>query len=233
MPNPFLPFVEDDAIELCVRVVLDKATAARASKEKDVFKNVVDPFSAVFDASVQGISLASWLEQEKSRQAQKTMQNAVGEFHQQVIGSVKGWESLPVGGIIDIRSAGKKVIAEVKNKYNTTKGIDRVGYYDSFERLLVQEYKGFTAYYVEIIPKNKKMYNDPFTPSDNESSQRRIANEKIRIIDGKSFYHMVTGDINALEKLYKALPSVIQKVTGKPASVLKDSLFPILFQKAY
>jgi len=48
-----------------------------------------------------------------------------------------------------------KIIAEIKNKYNTTKGADKKTLYDNLELALLNKYKGYTGYYVEIIPKGK------------------------------------------------------------------------------
>ncbi|WP_010129810.1 Eco47II family restriction endonuclease, partial [Haemophilus sputorum] len=64
------------------------------------------------------------------------------------------------------------------------------------------------GYYVEILPVNGKTYDKPFTPSDNKTKTRRPENDRIRQIDGKSFYERVTGNPNALEDLYKMLPEV-------------------------
>lgn len=41
---------------------------------------------------------------ETTRQAQKTLQNHIGDFHQNILGSVDGWINLKVGSIIDLIS---------------------------------------------------------------------------------------------------------------------------------
>ena len=50
----------------------------------------------------------------------------------------------------------KKIIAELKNKHNTMKGDARINIYDDLEKCLKTTNKGFTGYYVEILPKNAK-----------------------------------------------------------------------------
>lgn len=69
---------------------------------------------------------------EKSVALTKTFQNAIGDFHQEVLGSAKGWRSTGTsGGVLDIMSdnpikqaGNKKILAEVKMRYNTIKASD-------------------------------------------------------------------------------------------------------------
>lgn len=234
MPAQKLPFVTDDVLYEEVKKVLSIAQAAVDQVEDNLYSNVIDPFSAVFDSLRQGIGMSEWLEQEKARQTQKTMQNAVGDFHQAILGNVQGWTDLRVGGVADLKSDERKVVAEVKNKYNTTKGNHKKVIYDDLSTLITGTYNGFKGYYVEIIPKSKVPYDKPFTPSDNETGQRRPTNEKIRVTDGRSFYALVTGDETALVKLYQVLPEVIAEILHTDHSVVtNDDSYIELFKKAF
>lgn len=236
--EPFLLFIENVRLFAIVEKVLIAVQKGSVDGEKNLYKNSIDPFSAVFDTLVQGISLNRWLEQEKSRQVQKTLQNAIGTFHQEVLGSVSGWKDLGTGNIVDLINEERKIIAEVKNKHNTTKGNHRTAIYDDIKMLINEDYNGYTGYYVEIIPKNKKKYDVPFTPPDNtekdKEKKNRPINEKIRIIDGESFYKLVTGRPKALEELYKALPKVIGIILDREvANIEGEELFEYLFRKTY
>jgi len=77
------------------------------------------------------------------------------------------------------------------------------------------------GYYVEILPKNKKIYNEPFTPSDNKIHTKRKENKMIRIIDGKSFYAIVTGKEDAIHELYLLLPEIIDDILVE-AKIISD-----------
>lgn len=235
MNSELLTFISNDKLTLEVKRVLDLANRAEELSEKNFYSNTIDPFSAVFDSMRQDISLSEWIEQEKGRQVQKTMQNALGEFHQRVIGAIPGWESLSTGSVIDVRNTSKKIIGEIKNKHNTTKGSDKKVLYDNLSHTLnTSEYAGYTAYYVEIVPKGRKLYNNPFVPSDNVTKSRRPINESIRVIDGRTFYDIATGEKDALKKLYSAIPLVISQINGIPATrALEDKLFHELFDSAY
>ncbi len=235
MTRTLLPFIDDEDLIQEVRKVLDIAQIAVSSAEDSIFSNIIDPFSAVFDSQRQDIAPSEWLQQEKARQIQKTLQNAVGDFHQSILGHVDGWTNLNVGQVVDLKSDENKVLAEIKNKYNTTKGNHKKAIYDDLLSLLAhEEFRDYKGYYVEIIPKSKNPYNKPFTPSDNETGTRRPEDQNIRVIDGRSFYELVTGQPDALDKLYEVLPSVIANVTGNDDSkITLDPFYKELYRKAY
>lgn len=209
------------------------------TQDLDLYRNTLDCFSASLDALVQDISMDDWLLQEKERQVQKTKQNAIGSLHEDILGSIDSVESLPVGQLIDIISENKKIIAEVKNKHNTTKGNHKVQIYRDLAQKL-EELDGYTGYYVEILPKGAKAYNVPFCPSDNQTKSKLPSREDIRVIDGKSFYALLTGNANALEELYENLPLLVSEIIHEefqqqldPSKVIESDLFRTNFTKAY
>jgi hypothetical protein len=229
-----LNYISDEDLYREVKAVLDVATSAADAAEDKLYNNVIDPFSAVMDSMRQGITLSNWLEQEKARQVQKSMQNALGTFHQRILGCVEGWRDLGNGGVLDLENNNKKVIAEIKNKHNTTKGNHKKEIYNDILSLITSSYKGYTGYYVEIIPKSYTQYDEPFTPSDNVLGGSKPANQQIRITDGKSFYCFVTGSENALDQLYIALPHVIADLLGSnPTELIQDPTYQELFSRAY
>ncbi|AGN14133.1 Eco47II restriction endonuclease [Legionella pneumophila] len=212
---PYVSFIDDNTFENIVSDTINVASNAMSNSKKKFEKNVIDPFLTIFEISGFRIDSTEWLEHEKWRQAQKSLSNSIGIFHQKLLGSINGWECLPTGHIVDIVNHEKRIIAEIKNKYNTIKGSAKAKLYHDLDDLVMQkkqEYKEYTAYYVEIIPKKPERYNQPFTPSDSRKGAKCAANEKIRVIDGYSFYSLASGIQNALEAIYQALPLVIQKI---------------------
>jgi uncharacterized protein (DUF2461 family) len=124
--------------------LVHKAKQSVYEADKDLYKNKVDPFSALIDSMLQGITLSKWVMQEKLRQNQKTLQNCIGSFHQSIIASFDRWEDLGTGQIIDIINKEHNIVAEIKNKYNTTKGNHKIQIYRDIKATLEkQEYKGF------------------------------------------------------------------------------------------
>lgn len=229
-----LPYIDDEILIREVRKVLAVASAAVQNAENHLYRSKIDPFSAVFDSMRQWIPLSGWLEQEKSRQIQKTMQNALGDFHQAILGNMTGWIDLGVGGVADVRNDNKKVVAEIKNKFNTTKGNHKKVIYDDLLGLLNASCKGYKAYYVEIIPSSPLPYDKPFTPSDNETHLRRPVNKNIRVIDGRSFYALASGFSDALDMLYETLPVIISDAMGLQGRTPGDDVMTRdLFRRVY
>lgn len=212
---PRLSFISDEELDKAVHHLLVVANNAKINVSKDINHNVVDPFSILFQMSGFNINADTWKIGEMNRQAEKTLQNHVGEFHQNILGAVSGWNNLGVGQIVDLECTTKKIIAEIKNKHNTVTGGKLAGLYQDLESQVMpkhSKYKDYTAYYVEIIPKKPKRSNEEFTPSNKAVGNPCSNNPLIRKIDGASFYTMVTGEEHALSQVFDALPDVIEKI---------------------
>lgn len=210
-----LPYITDEDFLSIVDEILSVGVKALKQADNAVNRNVIDPFLMLFEMGSFTLDHAHWLTNEKTRQAQKTLSNSIGIFHQKIIGAVHGWDDLATGKLVDVVNDERMIIAEVKNKYNTVKQSDLIGIYHGLEELVMpkmQHYKGYTAYYVEIIPKKPMRYDECFTPPDRETGKRASVNELIRKIDGASFYELVTGEKEALAMLYDAIPIAIKIV---------------------
>lgn len=214
----YLAFVSDAALKAAVAHLLNVANEAVSQSIIDSGRNKIDPFGVLFEMAGFNMSFSEWQCAEQTRQAQKTLTNEVGLFHQRILGSIAGWTNLEKGAVVDLVCDDRQIVAEVKNKHNTVKGSDKVGVYDVLKAAVAtkgHQHFGYTAYYVEIIPKNKKGYNKEFTPSDNQTGIARQAHERIRIVDGRTFYALASGVDDALEQLYDALPTVIESCSKR------------------
>lgn len=231
----YLSFIEDQKLEEIVGNALTKGEFALKNVKTKFSRNVIDPFSILFEMGSFEISIDQWTANEEIRQAQKSLSNAIGLFHQNILGSIKGWQLLPIGGIVDIVNSDSMIIGEVKNKHNTLKGSDKSSLYSKIEDLVMRKghmYKGYTAYYIEIIPKKCNRYNIEFIPSDASKGATCAANSLIRQIDGYSFYALATGIENALEQLFEAIPKVIKKL--KPHyDINEESAIRAFFNQAF
>jgi len=211
--------------------------------QKDIYRNTLDLFSAKIECILQGITPESWIPIEKTRQAQKTLQNKIGVFHQQVSGCFDGWEDLGKGEVVDVVNKDKKIIAEIKNKHNTTKGNHKVAIYDDLKFLLQGKYKGYTGFYVEILPLRKKTYNKEFTPSDNKTRSKRKARKDIRVIDGLSWYKLISNNENFISVFYEKLLVNAIKYSNDNVedkykisineSIAGDPIFDVFLNKAF
>ncbi len=236
MAKNWLPFIENK--ELCSILSELKAASDEAKEKADqsLSRNVIDPFTALFQMQLLSISAREWPEVEKRRQIEKSLQNHIGNFHQKLLGALSGWSDKKVGSVVDLVCEEKMIIAEVKNKHNTLKASDQSGLYDKLSGLVRkkgQQYYGFTAYYVEIIPKRPARYNMPFTPSDNTTGSKKPEDDLIRKIDGASFYELASGHKNALKQVYEILPEALESMGLTPVSPKDKAMLSKYFQEAF
>ena len=112
-----------ESIKIAIKDSIKRIYQAQI-KSLDLYRNTLDCFSAVIDALIQDITLDQWIIQEKDRQIQKTKQNAIGLLHEAIMCSIKGVTK--INELIDIESTKLKIIAEIKNKHNTTKGNHKI-----------------------------------------------------------------------------------------------------------
>lgn len=213
-----LPLIATENLEREVEHLLHKADAAQKQALEKFGRNVIDPFSALFEISGFDLDHATWRKSETARQAQKTLQNHIGAFHQNLLGYAIGWQDLKTGGVVDLKSESAKIIAEVKNKYSTISGGKLSELYYSLEKLVSPKasiYKGYTAYYVTVIPRKPERKNVPFTPSDKESGGKCPTNELIREIDGVSFYDLAFAGNGVLSGIYARIPDAIESIATK------------------
>ncbi len=230
---PWLPFLSNEALCDAVQHLQEVANSARVKAEKSGGRNVIDPFTALFQMQLLGIQPEDWPLIEQNRQIEKSLQNEIGKFHQRILGEISGWKNLHTGSVVDLVCEQRRIVAEVKNKHNTLKASDQAGLYDKLHDLVRkkgQSFAGFTAYYVEIIPKTTTRYDTPFTPPDNTTGTRKAEDMLIRRIDGASFYALVTGQHDALQQLFHALPKAFAAL-GLPA--VEHSLLETYFSAAF
>lgn len=229
-------FLDDNLLVAEVSHLLTVAEDAIESQRREFGKNVIDPFAAMFEMSGFVLDHAGWVRIELMRQAQKTLLNHIGGFHQNILGAVDGWENMKTGSVVDVVSEKHKVIAEVKNKHNTLSGGKRSDQYGNLEKLVMQKasrYHGYTAYFVTIIPKSPERFDRPFTPSEKETGAKVQENPLIREIDGSSFYHLVTGRKDSLAELFQALPGIIAGISGKASDPADRAALTAYFQNAF
>lgn len=225
-----LSFISDKEFEQYVQKVVDSINNALKKADENFESNTLDPFSALFQSVTQNLNPEEWVELEKNRQVQKTMQNAIGEFHQSLLGSFEGWKDLGVGGSVDLENDERKIIAEVKNKYNTLNSSSAAATYNKLVNHLKYDKKGYTAYLVQIVPSKAEDYDIPWSPSLSTDKLR----EDIRRIDGESFYDLVSGEKDTLERVYDYLPDVISRLQGTEELNAEDkSQLKKMFRKAY
>ena len=111
-----------DCVEILVDAYLSQNDSVNIEKELKHGKNTTDFIKCLFDVYTQDISLEEWAEGEVRRRNDKTINNKIGEFHQNLLGKVSGWINLGVGDKsgLDLKKEDNSIFIELKNKHNVT-----------------------------------------------------------------------------------------------------------------
>lgn len=212
MTSPIFDWIEESTFERivdnCFRTTIQKIDKDQAAIKTE--PTLVIALSSLLDLPVETV-----METQKTYGLVKTLQNAIGAFHQAVLGSAAGWEdSGSSGGVFDIYSTqpvplaqDRMVVAEVKMRYNTIKASDECIIFDKLKDASSSRggAKKCVSYLVQIVPKNETPYDKPWRVSG------RVEIENVRCIDGRSAYHMITGSAAAFDDVMLALPSYLRR----------------------
>ncbi|MCS4532156.1 Eco47II family restriction endonuclease [Corynebacterium sp. ES2730-CONJ] len=181
-------------------------------------QNKREPTLQIIYKVILGLDEKQIVEVNRAEGMTKTFQNAIGTFHQDVLGHAKGWRTTGVsGGLIDLKSEEKVhftsgdlanesryVLAELKMRFNTIKGSDQASVWDKLHNAVNSHgNKDYVAYLFQVVPKGQGGYDEPWKVSN------RPSNKLVRVADGVTAYHLVTGDPRALENLLCNLPSLL------------------------
>ena len=191
---PKLNWISDDALDGAISRF--RASAARALEQsvRRQRRNVVDPFLSLLIASTFDVNgRDELLRLQNSNSGLKGMGNALGHFHQEVLGKIPGWDNHDAG--YDLECAEKRILAEIKNKHNTMNSGNRKQAISDLDTAVRQKRGAWTGYLVIIVPKKPMRYET-----------RAISNRRpVFEIDGASFYHKAADDPNALHDLFDIL----------------------------
>ena len=216
--NKYVDFISDEDFLECVKHVVDFYLSDEYKKEPMTVlkesKNDIDAIKTIFDVAVKQIGFDGWANKELERQQDKTINNKIGEFHQELLGKVDGWIDLGIGDEteIDLKKEDNTVFIELKNKHNTMNSSSTKTCREKLENV-IEQYPDATAYWAYIISKKYKTENRVWKYKGKE-------NEKIRRISGDLLYEMITGNPDALEKVYEAIPKAVVDLLGDEYKLL-------------
>ena len=171
----------------------------------DFNKNIIDPIKLTFDSKVYGRTLEEVIASECLRQMDKSNNNHIGYFHQNLFRYAgNGW-SVPTEGF-DVVNESLHIFVEMKNKHNTMNSAASQKTYMKMQNKIVRDSKA-TCMLVEAIA----------TQSQNKTwivtvDKERFNNENIRRVSMDKFYEIVFGDSMAFVKLCRALPGILDDV---------------------
>lgn len=217
MRNYNLGFISDEDIYEHVRTTV---LQYRRHIDLDSFnKNIIDPIKLTFDAKIYGQTVRQTIETECLRQIDKTNNNRIGYFHQNVFKYAGGGWEVPENGDkggFDVVNEKLHIFVEMKNKHNTMNAASSSDTYVKMQNKILHDDKA-TCMLVETIAKQSQ--NVTWALSVNENGRKQhYSHERIRRVSIDKFYEIVFKDKTAFCKLCRALPDILDDVTSNDAS---------------
>ena len=193
--------------------------------------NIIDPIKLLFDKKVYGSSWEEIIKSEIFRQRDKSNNNSIGYFHQNIFKYIKGctvpksgWDVIfqKTGGI-EIENCGRvgKIFVEMKNKHNTMNSAASAKTYMKMQGQLLHDDE-CACFLVEVIA--KKSQNITWEISLDGQKQKH---KRIRRVSIDEFYKIVTGENDAFYQLCMILPQMIEEVISnfQDLNIPRDMVF--------
>ena len=203
MTNKYVDFITDDYFMTCVGNLHRAYLKAKNNISKQNFySNKVDTIKLTFDAKFNNLDQESLIEAEVFREIDKSINNSIGSFHEQILGGIKGFEVGKFSGF-DIKAIDNTLFADIKNKHNTMNSSSAESLFQKLKKY-ADEHKKAKCYWVQILAKNS--FNELWK---GEINGKEYTHSRVYKISGDQFYALLTGQEDALLQLYKALPIAI------------------------
>ena len=204
MKNKYVNFISDEHLLSCIGNLHKAYLKAKNNiTKKNFYTNKVDTIKLTFDAKFNDIDEESLIQSEILRQIDKSINNSIGTFHEQILGGIEGFEIGKLSGF-DIKATDDTLFADIKNKHNTMNSSSAESLFQKL-KVYADTYKKANCYWVQILAKGS--FNELWKGEINgkEYSQSRVFK-----ISGDQFYALLSGKKDALLQLYKALPKSIK-----------------------
>ena len=179
----------------------------------------MDTIKLTFDAAFNNINEDDLIQSEILRQIDKSINNSIGTFHEQILGGIKGYEVGNLSGF-DIKAKDDTLFADIKNKHNTMNSSSAEALFQKLARY-ADDYKKAKCYWVQILA--KESFNELWK---GEIIGKEYSHSRVYKISGDQFYALLSGQDDALFQLYKALPIAINdylKAIKKDDSIKENS----------
>ena len=202
MKNKYVDFISDEHFLSCVANLYKAYLKAKNNiTKKNFYNNKVDTIKLTFDAKFNDIDEETLIQAEILRQIDKSINNSIGTFHEQILGGIKGFEVGNLSGF-DIKAKDNTLFAIFKFN-EIPKNIENC----IFEQLTKDA----------CILKKAKFYLVDFTIDVNYFEKWIIGNEEYKVshknvfkISANSFYDLLTNEANS----YSMMQNKLEKAIG-------------------
>lgn len=115
MTNKYVNFISDEHLLLCIGNLHKSYLKAKNKiSKKSFYTNKIDTFKLTFDAKFNNINEDNLIQSEIMRQIDKSINNSIGTFHEQILGGIEGFEIGNLSGF-DIKASDDTLFAAFGN----------------------------------------------------------------------------------------------------------------------
>jgi len=222
MEDYILDYIDQNDFENHVALTIKEYNETLKGMDLKRFnKNLIDPIKLLFDKNVFNKSYEEIIKFEIQRQKDKSNNNVIGYFHQNIFKYFKNCV-VPNEGWDIIYSSQNDVTyyVEMKNKHNTMNSSSSAKTYMKFQNHLLNADDKETSIcaLVEIIASKSQDIEWVITLD----KKKQLPNKRLRRISIDKFYEIVTGDNEAFKKLCVQLPITIEKIIKEQDELKTD-----------
>lgn len=220
MKNKYVNFIADKHLLTCIGNLHNAYLKAKNNiTKKSFYSNKVDVIKLTFDSKFNDIDEETLIQSEILRQIDKSINNSIGTFHEQILGGIKGFEAGNLSGY-DIKAKDNTLFADIKNKHNTMNSSAAEALFQKLKRY-ADDYKQAKCYWVQILAKGSfcELWSG-------DINGKEYSHSRVYKISGDQFYALLSGQQDAMFQLYKALPGAINdylKSVGETDEVAENS----------
>jgi hypothetical protein len=223
MANKYLSYIDDEHFLACIENLHNSYLRAKANvSKKKFYKNKIDTIKLTFDSNFNELDEDTLIKTEINRQIDKSINNSIGTFHEQILGGINGYEVGKLSGF-DIKASDDSLFADIKNKHNTMNSSSAESLFQKLANY-ADTYKQAKCYWVQILAKSS--FNEKWF---GEINGKEYSHSRVYKISGDQFYELLSGNKNALFELYQVLPKAIsdylkskESETSKNNSALEE-----------
>jgi len=204
MKNKYVNFISDQHLLTCIGNLHNAYLKAKNNiTKKNFYSNKVDTIKLTFDSKFNDIDEEQLIQSEILRQIDKSINNSIGTFHEQILGGIKGFEAGNLSGY-DIKAIDNTLFADIKNKHNTMNSSAAEALFQKLKRY-ADDYKQAKCYWVQILAKGSfcELWSG-------DINGKEYSHSRVYKISGDQFYALLSGQQDAMLQLYKALPIAIK-----------------------
>lgn len=203
MKNKYVDFISDEHFLKCVGNLHKAYLKAKSNiSKKSFYANKIDTIKLTFDSKFNDIDEESLIQAEILRQIDKSINNSIGAFHEQILGGISGFEVGNLSGY-DIKAIDNSLFADVKNKHNTMNSSSAESLFQKLAKY-ANENKKAKCYWVQILAKSSF-----YELWQGEINGKEYSHSRVYKISGDQFYALLSGNENALFEMYQKLPIVV------------------------